>query len=83
VVLRSSRQLGASPRKVNVMSRDLFTVSEVGWGSRYVHFFGANRAEYIQKYEIYIQEGPLFLCPNIHWSPGSLDGVSLSAKKYV
>lgn len=25
VVLRSSRRLGASPRKVNVMSRDLFT----------------------------------------------------------
>lgn len=49
VVLRSSRRLGASPRKVNVMSRDLITVSEVGWGLKICAFLWSQQGRIYTK----------------------------------
>lgn len=38
---------------------------------------------YIQEYEIYIQEGPNILCPDIHWSGVAWKSVAFGLKYVV
>lgn len=89
VVLRSSRRLGASPRKVNVMSRDLITVSEDhclgGWvGPQDMCISLEPTGQNIYKNTKYTSRKVRFFYVQISIGVrGSLGGVSLSAKKYV
>lgn len=50
------------------MARDLFTISTGRGPAQSMCIVAASSVKYIQEYEIYIQECPNFLCPNIHWS---------------